>query len=145
MSELTLFAVDITHFRKRDFEVAIKIDDLEPALAIEFADVVCRARPSRATNQIEIEVSHRPDRHIHYVIQTIVDTGVRRLTVKTKDPVSIGNDPRAYMEFVYENGTVVEQHTAMSRCDQDGDELMVDVIRISFERKTVTNCVRDDA
>jgi hypothetical protein len=131
----------ITSFRKRDFEAAIQVDELDPALAIEFADAVCRARPSRLDNHIEIEVSHRDDRPIHYVVQMVVDRGVRRLSVKTKDPISIDNDPRAYMEFDYENGKVVDQWTEMSH--REGAEPMVDVITISFEKKTVTDCVRE--
>lgn len=137
--------IEIVSFHKRDFEVTIEIDQLDPALAIEFADAICRAKPSLIDNHIEIEVSHRPDRHIHHIVQEIIFNGVRRLFVKTKDPVSIDNDPRAYMTFDYETGTVVEQHTEMSRRSHDGGELMVDVIRISFETKTVTACVREAA
>jgi hypothetical protein len=43
---------------------------------------------------------------------------------------------------VYEKGKVVDQNTELSRQSHDNNELMVDVIRISFEKKTFTACVR---
>jgi len=44
------------------------------------------------------------------------------------------------MIFEYEGGEVVDQWTEMSH--QDGDEPMVDMLRLSFTKKTITNCVR---
>jgi hypothetical protein len=41
------------------------------------------------------------------------------------------------------DGTVVDQWTDMSRRDADGDEPMVEVIKIAFTKKTITNCTWD--
>jgi hypothetical protein len=71
------------------------------------------------------------------------DFEVAVMVLRTKHPSSIGDDPHAYMEFEYEVGRVIDQWTDMSRRDTDGGELMIDVIKIAFERKTVTNCAWD--
>jgi len=105
----------------------------------------CRAKPSQLDNVIEIEVSHHADRHAHRVVEAVIFDGIRRLSLKTKDPASgpTISDPRAYMKFEYETGKVVDHNTEMSRRSHEGDELMVDVIKISFEKKTFTACVWD--
>jgi len=120
----------------------IDIDQLDPERAVEFAAAICRARPSRLNNVIEIEVAHRPDQHIHNSVQIICDRGVRVLALRTVDPRSplIPADPLAYMMFEYEDGEVVDQWTEMSH--RDGDEPMVDVLKIAFTKKTIMNCVR---
>jgi hypothetical protein len=67
---------------------------------------------------------HRPDGCTHQTVQAIVDRGVRMLSLKTKYlvPGPIQADPHASMEFVFEQGNVVDQRTEMSRRSQDGDE-----------------------
>jgi hypothetical protein len=77
----------IAPFRRRDFEVSVEIDRLDPPQASEFADGICRAKPSRLDNLPEMEVMHRPDGCIHQTVQAIVDRGVRMLSLKTKYPV----------------------------------------------------------
>jgi hypothetical protein len=74
-------------------------------------------KPSRLDNLLEIEVMRRPDGCTHQTVQAIVDRGVRMLSLKTKYPVPgpIQADARAYMEFVFEQGNVVDQWTGMSR------------------------------
>lgn len=136
-------SADIAPFRKRDFEVTMEIVELDPKHEAEFADAICRAKPSRLDNVIEIEVTHRADHNTHQVIQAACDRGVRRLVLRTRHPVPgpIQADPHSYMQFEYQEGRLVDQHTEMSRRDQDGDELMVDVLKLSFEKKIVTNSV----
>jgi len=56
-------------FRKRDFEVSIEVNHLDPERAIEVAAAICRARPSRLNNDIEIEIGHTADQHIHNTVQ----------------------------------------------------------------------------
>jgi hypothetical protein len=114
----------IAPFRRRDFEVSVEVDQLDPAQASEFADAICRAKPSRLDNLLEIEVMHRPDGWTHQTVQAIVDRGVRMLSLKTKYlvPSPIQADPHASMEFVFEQGNVVDQRAEMSRRSQDGDE-----------------------
>ena len=134
--------MSIASFRKRDFEVSIEFDQLDRSQASEFADAICRAKPSRLDNVLEIEVFHRPDQCTHQIIQVIIDGGVRSLSLKTRYavPGPVSADPRAYMGFEYQDGKVVDQWTEMSRRSHDGEELMVDVIKISFQSKLVTNC-----
>jgi hypothetical protein len=133
----------IVPFRKRDFDVAVLLDQVDPTALVELAGAICRARPSRLDNVLEIKVFHKPDRRVHQVVQIICDKGIRALTLRTECQVrlAISADQRAYMEFAYEVGKVLDQWTDLSRCGADGDELMVDVIKIAFERKMITNCV----
>ena|SRR5271166_4788783 len=70
----------IAPFRRRDFEVSVEVDQLDPAQASEFADAICRAKPSRLDNLLEIEVMHRPDGCTHQTVQAIVDRDVRMLS-----------------------------------------------------------------
>jgi hypothetical protein len=128
---------DIAPFRKRDFEVTVRVDQLDPSRAEEFAEAIYRAKPSRLDNILEIEVTHKADKHI----QMICDKGMRALTLKTVhpelSPIRLG--PLAYMMFEYEDGGVVDQWTAMGH--RNGDEPMVDVLKISFEKKTIHDAV----
>jgi hypothetical protein len=133
---------DIAPFRKREFEIAIQIDDLDTARANEFVAAIYRDKPSRLDNIIEIEIMHRPDQHVHVTVQMICDRGVRALTLRTvyPEPSPIRADPlTTYMKFEYEDGKVIDQWTEMNR--RDGDEPMVDVLKISFTKKMVTDAV----
>ena len=131
----------ITPFRKRDFEVSVEVDQLGPAEADEFAAAIHRAKPSRLDNDIEIVVGHQADQHIHETVQMICNNGIRALTLRTvyPEPWPIRVDPLAYMMFEYQDGRVVDQWTEMSR--RDADEPMVDVLKISFTKKTIRDCV----
>jgi hypothetical protein len=131
----------VAPFRSRDFDVTIEIDQLDPAHADEFIAAIYRIRPSRLDNNIEIEVTHRPDQDVHATVQMICDRGIRALTVRAvyPEPSPIRADPLSYMKFEYEEGKVVDQWAEMSR--RDGDEPMVDVLKISFTKKMVTDAV----
>jgi hypothetical protein len=54
-----MMSIGIAPFRRRDFEVSVEIDEIETEQASEFADAICRAKPSRLDNLLEIEVTLR--------------------------------------------------------------------------------------
>jgi hypothetical protein len=66
--------------------------------------------------------------------------GVRALTVRAvhTEP-SIWADPHPYVNFEYEDGKVFDQWTGMRR--RDGNEPMVDVLKLAFQKKLVTDAV----
>lgn len=136
-----VMTTDIASFRRRDFGGTIEVEQLDPAFAEEFVAAIYRAKPSRLDNTIEIEVKHRPDQHIHATVQMICDRGVRALTLKVvyPEPSPVRDDPLSYMKFEYADGKVIDQWTEMSH--RDGDEPMVDVLKVSFQKKTVTDAV----
>jgi hypothetical protein len=65
----TSSGIYVVPFRRRDFEVTVQVDDLDPMRADEFVAAIYRAKPSRLDNTIEIEVTHRPDRHVHTTVR----------------------------------------------------------------------------
>jgi hypothetical protein len=69
----------------------------------------------------------------------ICNRGVRALTLKTVHPEPLIQADLSYMRFEYEDGKVFDQWTEMDH--RDGDEPMVDVLEISFQKKTVTDAV----
>jgi hypothetical protein len=74
---------------------------------------------------------------------------MQRFTLRTIYPISttkIAADPNSYMKYEYQDGVVTDQWTEMSARDDEADDLMIDVLKISFARKSVTDCVwRDDS
>jgi hypothetical protein len=135
---------EVVQFRKQDFRVVVELSHKDETRCKEFADAIFRIRPSRLDNLLEIEVAHQPDQQVPQTIQYLCDHGVAALTVTTPYPLShnpIATDSRSYMEFIYKIGTVVEQWTEMSRHEDEGDELMIDMLKVAFEKKMVSNCV----
>jgi hypothetical protein len=139
--------IDTVLFRKRDFHVAVLLDQIDKTASREFADAISRARPSRLDNDLEIEVSHKADGQVHQTVQAVCDHGIRSLILKTMypmpSPYAVDSTARAYMTFDYENGKVIDQWMEFSRNEEDGDDSMVDVVKLEFEKKMVTNCVWD--
>jgi hypothetical protein len=137
---------EIVHYRKRDIKITVQLPEGDDDNCTKFADAILRARPSRLDNNLELDVVHRPDVPINHLIQLICDKGVPAITLKTNYPIPspIASDPMPYMTWAYETGKVFEQWTDISRSDTDGDDLMVDVLKIGFIKKMVTDCVWDD-
>lgn len=136
--------IEAVEFRKRDFSVDVVMDGIDAKSLEALAQAICRARPSRLDNVLELEIRHRADSPIAQMIQLACDNGMRSIVLKTTEPSWSPNvaDPRAYMTFEYETGLVRDQWTEMSRCD-DADDYMVDVLKVSFAKKVVTNCIND--
>jgi hypothetical protein len=141
-----------TQFCKRDFTVLVELENGDKHLGDAFAEAVYRARPSRLDNLLDIEVVHKPKSSVHQAVQLVCDRGIRKFTLQTAHPElpvlvtppSIVEPALSYMSFEYQTGTVVDQWTEMSRCADEADDLMVDIIKLGFLKKVVTNCVWTD-
>jgi hypothetical protein len=73
-----MMSAGLPPFRRRDFEVTIQVDQLDPARADEFIAAIYRIKPSRLDNNIELEVTHRPDQQVHHTVQMIATTASGR-------------------------------------------------------------------
>jgi hypothetical protein len=128
-------------YRKRDFDCDCHIVGRREG-SLEFANAIYRLLPSRCDNILELELIHRADGRIHSLVQYTIDNGLLRLRLRSMYPIPslIRDDPLRYLTFDYRRGEVIDHWNEFSKFD-DGDDLLVDVMKISFKKKTITNAV----
>lgn len=136
---MAMSSVGLALVRRKDFRIVMDLGLNDTSITDEFSNAVMEIKTSHLNNIVMLQVSHPVDGLVHQTIEYMCVRGVVRMEYHLLHPTRDDLNPRAAgpVSREYMAGTVIEQWSDNSNYE-DGEEPMLDLLRIEFDHKTTT-------